>query len=155
MIEVKNVQLQVDEGNDKVRVTGRINFGQGEVGKKYRIRIEIFADDTGEKQFNLGPLYTFRFGESESQYHKAGTPQVAALFKTITAVPTVNIDETDNLDIKKLDEDPGWHIKQTPNGPIPYFDEDEVFAVISVLEASGSNKLIKKERSETLSGVFL
>jgi len=153
MAQVKNVRLEVL--NNKVRVTGRLEFGQVEVGQQYAIKIFIFADDTGEgNTLSLGPLYTFKFGEP--QFAPAGSgPQLFSLSKSITAAPTVGVDETDRLDLSKLNEDPGKHLEHVGGVTVPVQDQDEVYAAIKLFKSTDLHTAIATGKSEIVSGVFV
>jgi hypothetical protein len=152
MAQVKNVHLDVLD--NKVKVTGRLEFGQNEVGQKYSIKIFLFGDDTGEGTMNLGPLYTFKFGERETPTIGSG-PQLYSLSKSVTAAPTVNIDETDRLDHSKLDEDPGTHLERVGGVQVPALNQDEVYAVIKLFKRTDLNTAIATARSETVVGIFV
>lgn len=151
MAKVKNVQLEVLD--NKVRVTGRLEFAQNEIGHKYSIKIFVFADDTGEGAINLGPLYTFKFGET--QFHQAGSPQLASLSKSVIAAPTVMVDETDRLDTSKLNEDPGFHLEKVGGVTVPAPNQDEVYAVIRLFHSTDLQTAIATGKSEIVSGAFV
>lgn len=151
MAKVKNVHLDIL--NNAVKVTGRLEFNPNEVGQKYSIKIFVFADDTGESNtINVVPLYTFKFGESQGPI--AGSPHLASLSKAITAAPTLNIDETDRLDLSKLNEDPGFHPEHVAGQTVAVPNRDEVYAVIKLFKSTDLNHAVATGKSERVVGAF-
>jgi len=67
----------------------------------------------------------------------------------------VNINETDRLDLSKLDEDPGSHLKNVGGVRVPVLNRDEVYAVIKLFKSTDLNTAIATARSETVVGVFV
>src|SRR5262245_22569568 len=108
MAEVKDVTLQIAPGSTsskrKVTVTYKLAFTGNEIGKKFKVVIDLLGEDKpGDDEpaplFSVSqPFYTFTF---------------AALFgssksTTITAqVGEQSFSESRELDREKLEEDPG------------------------------------------------
>jgi len=147
MATIQNLNLTITNGNGSnrtVKVSGQLKFTAAEVGKKFGMRIRLYGDDSGEGGGISLPIYTFTFGNGMLQ----------ALYKTVTAAATLPVNEEKQVAGDKLDEDPGWHVRHTPNGPMPFPKVDEVYALATLFKTTAPTTTIASKKSPTVTGIF-
>ena len=148
MATIQNLNLAITDGNGLnrvVKVTGQLKFTAAEIGKKFGMRIRLYGDDSGEGGGLSLPIYTFTFGNGYIQ----------SLYKTVTAAASVPVNAEKQVAGSKLNEDPGWHTQQTPNGPIAVPNADEVYALVTLFKTTEPTTAIVSKKSLTVTGFFL
>jgi hypothetical protein len=114
-----------------IRVQGSVDFTASDVGKPYRLAIELYAVQApGDKPEDMelpgaAPLYTFRWGTLlNTKPYKTITPQSAG---------SQAFDETREVLATKLNEDPGSVNLSLPDLPPTSFPkQDEIKATVSI-----------------------
>ena len=147
MATIQNLNLAITNGtssNRAVKVTGQLKFTAAEIGKKFGIRIRLYGDDSNEGGGISLPIYTFTFGNGMLQ----------SLYKTVTAAATLPVNEEKQVAGNKLNEDPGFHAQQTPNGPIAVPNADEVYALVTLFKTTAPTTAIASKKSPTVTGIF-
>ncbi len=134
MATVSNIALSIPTPSSastrNVTVSGTMTFDATEVGKSYRLAIELFGEDkAGDKLPSTDAIgdnlvYTFKWGTV-----------VQAPYKTVpvTAAGSQAFSETRAVSNVKLDEDSGTIPKEIALGTwIQFPRQDEVYAKVSL-----------------------
>jgi hypothetical protein len=140
MATVQDVKINIDQASpdSAVHVTATVLFEPFEVGKEFKMRIELFGkeipnDDEPGTNFSLNPkpLATFSFGQA---------PFIRS-YKQITATASeMPINETQPVTTTKLNEDPK-HTKLVfgfPPQQILMAHDDEIVARVTVAQEASA-----------------
>lgn len=134
MASVSNISMSLANGSStstrNVTVTGTITFDASEVGKSYRLEIQLFGEDKVGDTLPAGDpvgddsLYTFTWG---TLLNKKPYKQF-----TVAAAGPQTFTETRAVSNDKLDEDPGQvKIGEADiNTPLYMPRQDEVYAKV-------------------------
>jgi hypothetical protein len=137
---VQDVKINIDQDspNSSVHVTAKVLFEAFEVGKEFKMRIELFGkeipddDEPGTNfSFNPKPLATFSFGQAPFSWP----------YKKITATAgEMPIDETNPITTSKLNEDSdhGEFVFGFPPQKIPIPHDDEIVARVTVAQEASA-----------------
>lgn len=140
MATVQDVKINIDQDspNSSVHVTAKVLFEAFEVGKEFKMRIELFGkeipndDEPGTNfSFNPKPLATFSFGQAP----------LFRPYKQITAtVGELLIDETKPITTSKLNEDPKHGVIEFgfPPQQILIAHDDEIVARVTVAQEASA-----------------
>ena len=132
MAEVKDVTLQIQNGSSsskkKATVGFKLLFSADEAAKPFHYEIKLRGEDkSGDEEGtanNGALLYTFTFGLI-----------AGVTFKNVTAqAGSHSFNESNEVSIQKLNEDPGFAVINVPNTPplkIPH--SDEVYASVTLV----------------------
>jgi hypothetical protein len=138
MASVSNVQLQLGSGTTErpATVTGTVNFDASDVGKTFRLSIDLWGEDLAGDKVPAGDaagddlLYSFLWIGS-------GAPLIRKYRSiAVSAAGSQSFTETRNVPAAKLDEDAGTidpNAEADINTPLPPMPRrDEVYARVTV-----------------------
>jgi len=129
-----------------VTVAGTMNFDASDVGRTYRLQIELYGEDLSGDNLPSGDsgaddlisTYTWLAGGLLLRPYKA---------VTVLAAGSVSYSEKRAIDTSKLDEDPGTQIVGWAdiNTPIIMPRSDEVYAQVTLGAAPTSKRSATKQ----------
>lgn len=153
MAKVTKVTLgelgEPEDGRVPVEVEYTLDFAPGDVGRSFRIRVELLGVDP---VFSWPSLYVFRFPRRGLATGKFGW--IAPKYLVHTPEKPGPVTRTAKADVPRsvLDEDPGfdWQVVETAAGPmdVPARREDEVFARVTLTLGNGPVKLMSSAQSD-------